>query len=116
MFKDSQVIIAVIALPDVSAERYGDRGRRMYCLQDTAAAVQNMLLVIHSLGLGAVWVGTFDDDAVSKALGLQRGRTTGGPDFYGFPGWRCPNHSASHAGGCGFAHGVSGASLISVEL
>ena len=71
MFNESQVIIAVVALPDVSAQRYGDRGRWMYCLQDTAAAVQNMLLVIHSLELGAVWVGAYDDEAVSKALGLQ---------------------------------------------
>ncbi len=70
MFKESAIVIAVVALPDVSAERYGDRGRRMYCLQDTAAACQNMLLVIHSLGLGAVWVGAFNDEAVAKALAL----------------------------------------------
>lgn len=70
MFDDAPLCIAVIALPERSAQRYQDRGRNLYCLQDTAAAVQNMLLLIHSLGLGATWVGAFDDDGVSSVLGL----------------------------------------------
>ncbi|UCE92519.1 MAG: nitroreductase family protein [Methanobacteriota archaeon] len=49
---------------------YGDRGRELYCLQDVAAAVENMMLYLHSRGLGSVWVGAFDEKKASEALGL----------------------------------------------
>ena len=49
---------------------YGDRGRTLYCIQDVAAAVQNLMLYLHSKGLGSVWVGAYDEGKVSKALGL----------------------------------------------
>ena len=39
---------------------------------DTAAAIQNMLLAIHDLGLGAVWVTGFDRLAVRKALRIPK--------------------------------------------
>ena len=48
---------------------YGDRGRDLYCLQDAAAAIQNMMLFVHSRGLGSVWVGAFDEEKASDALG-----------------------------------------------
>ena len=35
-----------------SESRYGDRGRDLYAIQDTAAAVQNILLCAKSMGLG----------------------------------------------------------------
>jgi len=35
---------------------------------DTAAAIQNILLAIHDLGLGAVWILSFSPRAVRKAL------------------------------------------------
>ena len=49
---------------------YGDRGRDLYCLQDVAAAVENMMLYLHGKGLGSVWVGAFDEEKASNALGL----------------------------------------------
>ncbi len=49
---------------------YGQRGRELYCLQDVAAAVENLSLYLHSKGLGSVWVGAFDEGVVSSALGL----------------------------------------------
>jgi len=49
---------------------YGERGKTLYCLQDVAAAVENMMLFIHSKGLGSVWVGAFDEGKAAKALGL----------------------------------------------
>ena len=51
---------------------YGDRGRDLYCLQDAAAAIQNMMLFVHSKGLGSVWVGAFDEGKASDALGLPQ--------------------------------------------
>ena len=49
---------------------YGDRGRTLYCLQDVAAAIQNMALYLHSRGLGSVWVGAFDEGRAAAALGV----------------------------------------------
>lgn len=49
---------------------YGVRGVTLYCLQDAAAAIQNMLLAIHDKGLGCVWVGAFDEEQVTQILNL----------------------------------------------
>lgn len=50
--------------------RYGERGERLYAIQDTAASLMNMMLAAHDRGLGSVWVGAFDEQAVTAALGL----------------------------------------------
>ncbi|MCL5884190.1 MAG: nitroreductase family protein [Deltaproteobacteria bacterium] len=52
------------------ADHYGERGRSLYCLQDVAASIQNLMLVAYSLGLGTVWVGAFDEKEVGKILNL----------------------------------------------
>ena len=62
--------LAVCAEPERSARVYGRRGRDLYCYQDAAAATQNILLAAASLGLGACWVGAFDEDAVREVLHL----------------------------------------------
>ena len=64
------VVIVVCANRARSAMRYGRRGSELYCLQDTAAATQNMLLTAHSMGLGACWIGAFDEGEVSRILRL----------------------------------------------
>ncbi|MFQ5813187.1 MAG: nitroreductase family protein [Anaerolineae bacterium] len=67
---EAPVVIVVCADPDRSAWRYGSRGVQLYCLQDTAAATEHILLAVTALGLGACWVGAFDERATSKVLGL----------------------------------------------
>lgn len=64
------VVIVVCADPEVSASRYEDRGRTLYFIQDTAAAVQNILLAAVSFGLGTCWVGAFRETLVREALNL----------------------------------------------
>jgi len=66
---EAPVVIAVATKPPARTP-YGERGAQLYCLQDTAAAVENILLAAHALGLGACWVGAFDDGAVAQALEL----------------------------------------------
>ena len=51
---------------------YGDRGRHLYCIQDSAAAIENMLLFLTSKGIGSVWVGSFDEEKVRTLLGLPK--------------------------------------------
>ncbi len=67
------VVIAVCAVPEESARIYGERGRELYCLQDTAAAAENLLLAAVEAGLGACWVGAFDEAGVARVLGLAAG-------------------------------------------
>ncbi len=68
----AQAPLAIVVCGDaeLSAERYGDRGRSLYFLQDTAAAVMNILLAATSLGLGTCWIGAFNETEVREALEL----------------------------------------------
>lgn len=49
---------------------YGERGKTLYCIQSTAAAIQNIMLYATSKGLGTCWVGAFDERKVSEILSL----------------------------------------------
>ena len=66
------VVIVVCAVPGRSMLRYFNRGRDLYCLQDTAAAIQSMLLCAVQQGLGTCWCGAFDEEDVSKVLSLPK--------------------------------------------
>ena len=50
--------------------QYGPRGKNLFCIQDVAASVENMLLYIAARGYGACWIGAFDEKKVTAALGL----------------------------------------------
>jgi nitroreductase len=67
---EAPVVIVVCAEPARSAQYYGERGRHLYCLQDTAAATQNILLAATAYGLGSCWVGAFDENQVRHCLGI----------------------------------------------
>lgn len=67
---ESSAIIAVCADVDRTGAIYGERGRRLYAIQDCAAATQNMLLASYSLGLGTCWVGAFYEEEVRRILKL----------------------------------------------
>ncbi|MFX1486985.1 MAG: nitroreductase family protein [Promethearchaeota archaeon] len=60
---EAPLVIVVCADERASAWGYGSRGRSLYCIQDTAAAIQNILLAAYALGLGSCWVGAFDEDS-----------------------------------------------------
>ena len=68
------VIIVACTEAQRSAAIYGERGRSLYCLQDVAAAVQNMLLAATAHGLGTCWVGAFSEEQVALALGISSSR------------------------------------------
>lgn len=62
--------VAIAAVYQRTMARYGERGRLRYVPMDAAHAAQNILLQAVALGLGAVPVGAFDDEAVRRVLGL----------------------------------------------
>jgi nitroreductase len=66
------VVIVVCADTRPCQARYGDRGVRLYAIQDTAAAVENILLAAVDRGLSSCWIGAFDEAAVSAAIGAPQ--------------------------------------------
>ena len=67
---EAPVIIAVVSDKERSAEVYGDRGRNFYSITDGAFSSMLILLSAVSEGLGAAFVAAFDDESVSRVLGL----------------------------------------------
>lgn len=64
-------VVIVVAVERFEAQRsYRSRGEELYCLQDSAAAIQNLLLLAHSRGLGTCWVGAFKEGSIAQALSL----------------------------------------------
>ncbi len=66
---EAPVLIVVVANYPRSMKVYGERGR-IYAEQDAAAAVQNVLLAAHAMGLASVWIGAYDDEKVSEILNI----------------------------------------------
>jgi nitroreductase len=64
------VHIVICSEPDKAKRFYGLRGERLYSIQNCAAVAQNMLLAAHALGLGACWVGAFDEDLIGSLINL----------------------------------------------
>lgn len=71
--EEAEVVIVVCANEMQSGWGYGSRGVSLYCLQDTAAAIQNILLAACALGLGTCWVGAFQEEEARAVLGVPRG-------------------------------------------
>jgi nitroreductase len=70
---EAPVAIVVCANIPRTSRRYGRRGQELYCIQDTAAATQNILLAAYSLGYGTCWVGAFDEGAVADVIQVPSG-------------------------------------------
>jgi nitroreductase len=70
---EASVVVVVCANEEESAKGYGVRGKSLYCIQDTAAAAQNILLAAHSLGLGACWIGAFNEERARDVLKVPEG-------------------------------------------
>lgn len=68
---EAPVNIVVCANLDQSAARYGERGRSLYAIQDTAAAIENLMLCAADEGLASCWCGAFDEEGVSESLNLK---------------------------------------------
>jgi nitroreductase len=61
-------VIVVVCSDDSDVKRtYGDKSD-MFCRQNCAAGIQNMLLKAYSIGIGSCWVGAHDDDKIKALL------------------------------------------------
>lgn len=71
--EEAPIVIVVCANENRSFQGYGIRGKTLYCIQDTAAAIQNIHLTAHSLGLGTCWIGAFNEEETAKILKVPNG-------------------------------------------
>ena len=67
--EQAPVAVVVIANIERSSRIYRARGE-LYAILDAAAGIENLLLAAHSMGLGACWVGAFDETQVTALLGI----------------------------------------------
>ena len=68
--EDASVLIVVCSNTSRSVNRYGKRGTEFYSVIDGAFASMIILLSAVNEGIGASFVGAFEDNKVSKILGL----------------------------------------------
>ncbi len=50
---------------------FGVRGEALYSVQSCAAAIENLLLKASELGLGATWIGAFDEIKLKEILNVE---------------------------------------------
>jgi nitroreductase len=67
---EAPVVLIFCSNPDRSSVKYGDRGASLYSIQDATIACAYSQLAAKALGLDSVWVGAFDEKAVSEILHL----------------------------------------------
>lgn len=65
---EAPVILVFLAEPSQSSQKYGQRGEKLYSLQDATIASSYAQLAATSLGLGSCWVGAFDEEQVSEVI------------------------------------------------
>lgn len=68
--QEASLLIIVCSNISRSIGRYGKRGKDFYSIIDGAFAAMLVLLTCVNEGIGACFVGAFDDEKVSKILGL----------------------------------------------
>lgn len=71
---EAPVLIIVCIDQNESAGRYGERGETLYNIQNTAAAVQNLLLSATDMGLGSCWCGDFNEPALREIFRMNSRR------------------------------------------
>jgi nitroreductase len=70
----ASIVLVFCSHPARSKERYGSRGVELYCLQDATIACTFAMLAATAIGLGTVWIGAFNDEAVWKVIGSPEGQ------------------------------------------
>ena len=70
---EAPVCLVFCADPARSAAAFGERGARLYAVQDATIAAAYAQLATVAAGMGSTWVGYFDEAKVRAVLGLEPG-------------------------------------------
>lgn len=68
---DAPLCLVFCADPRRSQRAFGERGARLYAIQDATIAATYAQLAVVAAGLGSTWVGRFDEARVRVALDLE---------------------------------------------
>ncbi len=68
-FDHIPLALVFCAAPTQAAEKFGERGERLYCIQDATIACTYAQLAVCALGLSSCWIGRLEADAVRQAIG-----------------------------------------------
>ncbi|MFH1445486.1 MAG: nitroreductase family protein [Nanoarchaeota archaeon] len=82
----ASAIIVVCSNLDRMIIRYGERGKSLYSIQNTAAAAQNLMLAAWDKGFGTCWVGAFNEQKVKDILILPTNVRPVAMITLGYPG------------------------------
>lgn len=72
---EAPVCLVFSADPARSAGEYGERGTRLYAVQDATIAAAYAQLAVVAAGMGSTWVGNFDEAAVRAVAALDASLT-----------------------------------------
>ncbi len=62
------VVLVFCANKEKASVRYGERGEKLYSVQDATIACSYAQLAAAALGLGSCWVGAFDENEVKNII------------------------------------------------
>jgi nitroreductase len=68
---EAPIILVFFAALELSAERYGDRGMDLYCIQDATIACTYAHLAATEMGLGSCWIGAFNQELVHRCMNAR---------------------------------------------
>ena len=66
------IVLAFIAKPQESSERYGKRGEQLYSIQDATIACTYAMLACEALDISSTWVGAFEEDKIKELLHCKK--------------------------------------------
>ena len=65
------VMFVVCTAAQKICERFGPIGEELFAIQDTAAAIENILLCAADMGLGGCFMGAFDREKIRRIVGVK---------------------------------------------
>lgn len=66
--KNAPIVLVVCTNGNEIINRFGDRARDLFVLQDTALASENIMLQAADIGLGSCFIGAFNEDGIREVL------------------------------------------------
>ena len=70
-YVDAPVYMVICTNPEVYAQKYGDRGRDLYSIQDATIFGAYIQLILVNKGLDSVWIGAFSEGKIKKLLNIS---------------------------------------------
>ena len=70
---EAPVTLLFCSDPGRAAKKYGERGEKLYALQDATISAAYAQLAVVAAGLASTWVGYFDNEKIKQAFGLAPG-------------------------------------------